>query len=291
MQIEKTCVCCEKKFFAAKNNAKYCSTTCKDIVYRRNHGIKANYNPDPQQIVCVICGKEFDSRRETQKTCSPECARKLRGKHRGKRKSYPRKVGEWHFVESQNQMVMKRLPQYEYIGTDNLHIRLKCKECGNIIDRTASGVRKGGVQCEYCKELKKERKDLYYILLAVKEIKTPKICVGCETVFYSLYPTQKYCTNKCKKRVNKKHIRRAKEHGGDYEEGITLYKLIQRDDNVCQICGKTCDSTDKSWGTSGPLYPSIDHIVPIAKGGDHTWKNIQLAHIICNSTKRDLIYD
>lgn len=38
---------------------------------------------------------------------------------------------------------------------------------------------------------------------------------------------------------------------------------------------------------SGPMYPSIDHIVPMSKGGGHVWENVQVAHIICNTEKGD----
>ena len=40
---------------------------------------------------------------------------------------------------------------------------------------------------------------------------------------------------------------------------------------------------------SGPLSPSIDHIIPMAKKGGHVWNNVQIAHIICNSEKGDKI--
>jgi len=36
------------------------------------------------------------------------------------------------------------------------------------------------------------------------------------------------------------------------------------------------------------LYPmslSIDHIIPLANGGTHEPKNVQIAHFICNSIK------
>ena len=49
-----------------------------------------------------------------------------------------------------------------------------------------------------------------------------------------------------------------------------------------------CDLNDHSWSKySGPMYPSIDHIIPMSKGGGHIWSNVQVAHIICNSIKSD----
>jgi len=32
----------------------------------------------------------------------------------------------------------------------------------------------------------------------------------------------------------------------------------------------------------------LDHIIPIAAGGEHTPANLQLAHFLCNSIKRHL---
>ena len=88
------------------------------------------------------------------------------------------------------------------------------------------------------------------------------------------------------KRHQCKHYTRAKELGLPAEEGITLKKLIARDGATCAICGLACDY---GGDFRGDLYPSIDHIVPLAKGGGHTWDNVQVAHRLCNSNKRDLV--
>jgi len=70
------------------------------------------------------------------------------------------------------------------------------------------------------------------------------------------------------------------------EVGISLKKLIERDGLTCSICGLPC-----IYGGDylSDLYPSIDHIVPMSKGGGHTWSNIQVAHRICNINKSNLI--
>lgn len=113
----------------------------------------------------------------------------------------------------------------------------------------------------------------------------------------------KYCSYKCKRKAmnrlsknNKKAkgIRdndrhRAKKYGVEYDSSITLKKLVARDGLRCAICGGMCDWSDTKWGYSGPTYPSKDHIIPIAKGGPHSWENMQVAHVMCNSEKGDKV--
>ena len=104
------------------------------------------------------------------------------------------------------------------------------------------------------------------------------------------------CSNECtKKRARlklrasgfpKNHLRRAHKYGCAYESGITLKKLIKRDGLRCAICGEMCNPNDHEWTKHfGPTSPTIDHIIPMAKGGGHIWDNVQVAHAICNSTK------
>lgn len=80
---------------------------------------------------------------------------------------------------------------------------------------------------------------------------------------------------------------RALFFGVDYDQTITLKKLILRDKGICKICGKPIDLSDISKHAVGNYYPSVDHIIPMSKGGGHVWENVQLAHMICNSKKGD----
>jgi hypothetical protein len=85
---------------------------------------------------------------------------------------------------------------------------------------------------------------------------------------------------------NKSYYARAKLHGAPAEVGITLNKLIKRDGLTCKICGLPC----LYYGDYlADLYPTMDHIIPISKGGGHTWDNVQVAHRICNRNKSDHI--
>lgn len=84
-------------------------------------------------------------------------------------------------------------------------------------------------------------------------------------------------------------LKRARKYGATIERGITLKKVFDRDDRICQICGCICDWSDITPSSIGPKYPTIDHVIALVNGGSHTWDNVQLAHHICNSKKRDFL--
>lgn len=71
----------------------------------------------------------------------------------------------------------------------------------------------------------------------------------------------------------------------DFDASVTLKRVLRRDHGICQICGGAVDVCDKVGNRIGGRYPTIDHIIPISKGGAHIWENVQLAHMICNSHK------
>lgn len=51
---------------------------------------------------------------------------------------------------------------------------------------------------------------------------------------------------------------------------------------LCGICGEPLDRELKH---PDPLSKSVDHIVPLAKGGAHEQTNLQWAHLVCNIRK------
>lgn len=53
--------------------------------------------------------------------------------------------------------------------------------------------------------------------------------------------------------------------------------LFERDKGICGICGLPVD----------PNIWQVDHIIPIAKGGEHSYKNAQVSHPLCNAKKGD----
>lgn len=83
--------------------------------------------------------------------------------------------------------------------------------------------------------------------------------------------------------------RRAREKSSIIDKDITLQKVFEIDNGICYLCGKPCNKDDiqqiEGCWVAGPTYPSIEHVVPLARGGEHSWKNVRLAHMKCNLKK------
>lgn len=60
-----------------------------------------------------------------------------------------------------------------------------------------------------------------------------------------------------------------------FVEDVHPLVLLELDDGVCGICGKDVDPADFT----------IDHMVPLSKGGEHSYFNTQVAHPRCNFSK------
>lgn len=64
-------------------------------------------------------------------------------------------------------------------------------------------------------------------------------------------------------------------------------KIILATQDTCGICGRPVDQRYKA---PHPLSPTVDHIIPVAKGGHPSdMANLQLAHRWCNRWKSDKV--
>jgi hypothetical protein len=91
----------------------------------------------------------------------------------------------------------------------------------------------------------------------------------------------KFCTFDCYTRASagRKHLRKRQLKSG---EVVSLPDIYARDNGVCQLCHRRVRAG------LPPLHPmaaTLDHIIPLRKGGTHTRANVQLAHRSCNSAK------
>lgn len=68
--------------------------------------------------------------------------------------------------------------------------------------------------------------------------------------------------------------KRARKKGG-FVEHVDPLVLFKRDKGICGICRK-------------PVHANqfhVDHIFPLSRGGEHSYKNTQIAHPPCNNRK------
>lgn len=98
-----------------------------------------------------------------------------------------------------------------------------------------------------------------------------------------------YCSTDCYRqsdhgkliRRQGKHRRRARMHNARIEEVDPLV-IAKRDKYKCHICRKR---VNMNLDVQDMYSPTMDHLIPISLGGDHSYANIRLAHRICNSRK------
>jgi hypothetical protein len=116
----------------------------------------------------------------------------------------------------------------------------------------------------------------------------PHVCVSCEKAFTNSRPSQTTCA-RCLLRIYKrgkgKYRERCKRAGVPYVAGVTALKVFARDGYRCHLCG--CATPKRLRGKNRPTSPELDHIIPIAAGGGHTWENVACACRSCNGKKSD----
>lgn len=86
------------------------------------------------------------------------------------------------------------------------------------------------------------------------------------------------------RRKNNHHLRRARMIGNGPYELVTIDALMARDNNTCNVCDEHIDPTLEY---PNPMSKSIDHIIAVSRGGEHTMNNTAPSHLICNVRKND----
>lgn len=125
---------------------------------------------------------------------------------------------------------------------------------------------------------------------AAKEI----ACADCRTVFCPTYEASRgrpsHCCQPCadearrQTKATQRSARKAKERTATVEK-VDPFKVFARDKWHCQNCGV---STPRSLrGSYADDAPELDHIKPLSKGGDHSYKNTQCLCRRCNQEKSD----
>lgn len=213
---------------------------------------------EPVKRHCGHCGKIFAARTKAHKFCAKTCSREA---------------------------ARKTAPQQKCIGCGkNLgdYRSEHCTSCAQRIRHGWSGSK------ELTLRTKPKQKPIQPIRNTAPRTFKAGRCVVCAGHFLSLN-MDVTCSSGCQvahyraQKQEAKHRRRARQRAS-YVAPVHRYRIFERDNWICQLCGEPISKAEN--------YPSlwsasIDHIVPIAKGGAHEPSNCQAAHFICNSFKSD----
>lgn len=74
------------------------------------------------------------------------------------------------------------------------------------------------------------------------------------------------------------------EHYGVAYEPIPKHAVYERDNWICGICHQKVEPDLKY---PDPMSASLDHRIPMSRGGPHLYSNVQCSHLRCNMTKRN----
>lgn len=112
-----------------------------------------------------------------------------------------------------------------------------------------------------------------------------RICVGCKQLVRAKDRAiqRKSEAGKARKREDKAR-RRALTRGAAADR-IDPIKVFDRDKWRCHLCG--CKTPRELRGSYSHNAPELDHVVPLSKGGAHTWGNVKCACRACNGAKSD----
>ena len=99
----------------------------------------------------------------------------------------------------------------------------------------------------------------------------------------------RYCSYGCRdegttiNRRSGRSRRRALERNA-FIEDISIVKLFFRDNGRCHICNM---KLNLKRAVPEKRAATIDHVIPLAEGGMHEYKNVKLACFLCNCIKSD----
>ncbi|MFC6292507.1 hypothetical protein BHU61_06705 [Macrococcus epidermidis] len=236
---------------------------------------------------CKECNETFESIRYNNKFCSTRCKAKWNTRYYKendisntceckqcnkvfevpKKKGYKAICKECTYNNKTKHLVGMSC---SLIGQHSSVFIKRCNQCNIYF---TSNIRK-----QFCSE-KCRKKSAVRIVYSKK-------CKECGKHYSHSYQASRYCSVQCSKRYQnrQKEIKRRKRImlNGSYDTSISIERLIKRDGCKCYICG---NDTDKTLHYNEDKYPTIEHVIPIAKGGIHAWENVKLACRSCNNEK------
>lgn len=293
--LRKRCAVCDTKWRVKKmvscqscgslyeriDRQKYCSAACEESARSVTAGIPQN--------LCAFCLTDISVTVHNKRFCSEKCRAADRNRRRPPTR-YPERACEVCLAPYAPTYAAQRTCSRSCgvdlkrwvtgsIGSDSLFCTVRyadCLQCGN-----AFIVRWARTCCSSTCRAEWQKTDARAAL-------NDKQCVECGVHFLGT-ARRRFCSPSCGNRAARRTARhRRRENsvvrGSDRRrqlteqrgESFTTLEIANRDGWRCHLCGKKVRRDN--W--------SIDHLVPICAGGEHTRVNVAIAHKTCNERRR-----
>lgn len=259
----RVCEWCKKSFLAKTKTAKCCSQSCA--------GNKRNYaEKDSKRVkwerTCIGCGCVFRMKNGTRRKglyCTRECAfahGRMSPESAARRKEEDR--------ARRTRLASDAVAEGAAIWMQGWR---KCAWCNVSFWSRGNGVTCGSGCGHHAKQ------------------GLTRQCELCgQGINRRIEPGRRQCqecrTSAMKAQRERLKIQRRTRVETQWVEYVSRIVVFKRDRYQCWIC---LGMVKRKYDSNDPASPTIDHVVPLAKGGTHSYANCRTAHAICNSLKSD----
>jgi hypothetical protein len=205
--------------------------------------------------VCVICGVAIEQvgAGRPRKTCGKKCKAKRDNQSKVRPPAEKRNCeicGAAYETRRKNQYTCSKPCSYE---------RIKIKALENWLIAKESKPATKLVSCKWCEQP-----------------------LEVSTSFQGVIKYHDYCKKPARQaQYRVKSIRRQGIKKGNV---ISHDKVAERDGHNCYLCEQ---KVDMSLPRTSRYGATLDHVIPLSKGGTDTMDNVKLTHWICNIQKSD----
>ena len=144
--------------------------------------------------------------------------------------------------------------------------------------------RRAAEESVFCSRPCKERHRRQALQASINAAKPPRRCLHCNgPIAKERRADARFCSERCNSAAHAL-IRKLAARGGTERRRHYIRAAIgTRDKWVCGIClGKV----DYRLRYPDPGVASLDHVVPLSRGGTHDWSNLRITHLSCNVRRR-----
>lgn len=315
----RVCVHCNKQWLARHPKSKFCSRSCQYLasggrvivaceqcqqpfnttLKRKKEGhrfcgkacMRQARQPDLRS--CIECGKNFrrspkgaNGKNDKALFCSKPCyfAARNAGRVAWDRTNQMKAV--WHrrgpYASAPSARLMRRIAKAHAVIEKTGRALLSM--AGRELNRPA---------CERCGGPCKDGASRFCSYKCNKEWRGDRQCrcgaIVSRCTAFGPPPACKECRRKARREwrvISKDTRKRVRRGGGYWNPKLKAPDVFKRDNWTCYMCKAKCE---KVYDPMNPLSATVDHVYPVAAGGDHDWHNVRTACAACNAKKGDRI--